>query len=160
MDNETSTALNTKMTSMNIKYQLGPPSKHRAKNVERAMQNFKKYFIAVMWSVEIDFHLQIWDILLQQAKISLNFLTQSRTIPHLSAYTYISGEFDYNRTPLAPPGKRLVIHNRPNERASWEPHGEESWYIGPEMEHCRCHNTYIPKTRAERISDTVDFPPK
>ena len=28
------------------------------------------------------------------------------------------------------------------------------------MENCRCHKAYIPKTRAERISDTVEFPPK
>ena len=28
------------------------------------------------------------------------------------------------------------------------------------MEHYRCHKAYIPKTRAEIISDTVEFPPK
>ena len=28
------------------------------------------------------------------------------------------------------------------------------------MEHHRYHETYIPKTRAERISDTVEFSPK
>ena len=28
------------------------------------------------------------------------------------------------------------------------------------MEHYRCHKAYIPKTRAERISDTVELPPK
>ena len=28
------------------------------------------------------------------------------------------------------------------------------------MEYYRCHKEYIPKTRAERISDTVEFPPK
>ena len=28
------------------------------------------------------------------------------------------------------------------------------------MEHYRCHKAYIPKTRAERISDTVEYPPK
>ena len=28
------------------------------------------------------------------------------------------------------------------------------------MEHYRCHNAYIPKKIAERISDTVEFPPK
>ena len=28
------------------------------------------------------------------------------------------------------------------------------------MEHYRFHKAYLPKTRAERISDTVDFPPK
>ena len=28
------------------------------------------------------------------------------------------------------------------------------------MEHYRCHKAQIPSTRAERISDTVEFPPK
>ena len=28
------------------------------------------------------------------------------------------------------------------------------------MEHYRCHKAYIPKTRAEQISDTVEPPPK
>ena len=32
MDNEASTALNLKMTTMNIKYQLVPPSNHRSNN--------------------------------------------------------------------------------------------------------------------------------
>ena len=35
MDNEASTALNMTMTTMNIKYQLVPPSNHRANNAER-----------------------------------------------------------------------------------------------------------------------------
>ena len=52
------------------------------------------------------------------------------------------------------------MNNITNYRASWAPHGEDGWYIGPAMEHCRCHKSYIPKTRAERISDTVDFFPK
>ena len=28
------------------------------------------------------------------------------------------------------------------------------------MDHYRCHNAYIPKTRVERISDTVEFLPR
>ena len=46
MDNEESTALKITMNSMNIKYQLVPPSNHREKNVEREIQIFKKHFIA------------------------------------------------------------------------------------------------------------------
>ena len=53
-------------------------------------------------------------------------LRQSRVYPHLSAHTHIFGEFYYKRTPLAPPGTRVVINGRPNDRASWSPHGEVS----------------------------------
>ena len=54
----------------------------------------------------------------------------------------------------------MVIRNRPNYRALWSPHGEDGWYIVTVMENYRFHKAYIPKTRAERISDTVYFSPK
>ena len=117
MDNEASIELNMTMTSMDIKYKLVPPSNHRSKNVETAIQTFKNNSIAVLCSVDKDFHLQLWEILLQQATISLNFLRQSRTLPRLSAYTNIFGGFDYNHTLLSPPGTQVVIYNRPNNRA-------------------------------------------
>ena len=46
VDNKASTALKLTMTTMNIKYQLVPPSNHRANNAERAIQTFKNHFIA------------------------------------------------------------------------------------------------------------------
>ena len=122
MDNEAYIDIKIKITTMNIKYQLVPPSNHRENNAELAIQNLKNHFIAGLCSLYKDSHIQLWDILLQQATISLNFLRKSRTIPHLSDYTHIFGEFYYNRTPLSPPGKRIVIHNRPNDQASWVPH--------------------------------------
>ena len=148
------------MNSMNIKYQLVPPSNHREKNAERTIQSFKIHLIVVLCSIDKDFNLQLWGILLKQAKIILNMIRQSRTLTHLSVYTHIFGEFYFNRTPLAPHRTQVVIHNRPNDRASWIPHGEDGWYIGPSMECYRCHKSYIPKTRVERISETVDFFPK
>ena len=113
MDNEASTALKMEITTTEIKYQLVPPSNQRANNFERAIQTSKNHFISVLCSVDKYSHLQFWDRLIQQATICLNFLRQSRTLPHLSAYTHIFGEFDYNRTPLYPPGTRIVIHYCP-----------------------------------------------
>ena len=86
-----------------------------------------------MCSVDKYFHLQLWERLLQQATISLNLLRQSITLPLISAYTHIFGEFDFNRTPLAPPGTRVVMHNIPNDHVLWDPHGEYGWYRGPAM---------------------------
>ena len=45
MDNEASEALKMTMKAMNIKYQLVPPSIHRANNAERAIHTFKNHFI-------------------------------------------------------------------------------------------------------------------
>ena len=89
MDNEASTTLKLTMTTMNTNDQLVTPGKHRAYNANIAIQTFKNHFIAGLCSVDKDFHLQLWDRLLQQATISLNLLIQSRTLPHISAYTHI-----------------------------------------------------------------------
>ena len=145
MDNESSTALKNSMTTMDIKYQLVTPSNHRSNSSDRLIYTFKNQLIVVICSVDADFHLQLWYRMLQQATISLNLLQQSSLHPHLSIYTHIHGGFDYNRTPISPQGKKLVIHNRPNNRASWEPHGGIGWYIGPSMEYYRCHKAYTPK---------------
>ena len=134
MDNGESTALNMTINSMKIKYQQVPPSNHRENNSEIAIQTFKNHFIAGMCSIDKDFHIQLWDRLLKQATIRLNLLRQSGTLPHLSAYTHTFEEIDYNFTLLAPPGTRVVIHNKPNDCASWSPHGKDGCYIGPEME--------------------------
>ena len=68
MYNKSSTTLKMTMNYMNIKYQLVPPSNHRANNTEIDIQTFKKPFIKVMCRVDKDFHIQLWEIFLQQAK--------------------------------------------------------------------------------------------
>ena len=50
----------------------------------------------------------------------------------------MAGQFDYNKTPLAPPSTRVVAHHVPENRPSWGPTGEEGWTIGPSQEHYRC----------------------
>ena len=95
---------------------------------------------------------------LTTGKISINLLRRSITLPHISAYTQISGEFDYNRKYLAPPGTRLFIHNIPNDFELWSQHGEDGCYIVPAIGHYICYKSYTPNKRAKRISDTVEFP--
>ena len=52
MDNEASKALKMTMETMDIKYQLVTPSKHRANNTERSTQTFKNHFISGLCSVD------------------------------------------------------------------------------------------------------------
>ena len=96
-------------------YKLVTPSNHIENNTERAINTFKNIFIAEIFSVDKYFHLQFWYIFLHQATISINLLRKSRIISHLSAYTHIFGEVDYNSTPLAPPETRIVINNGPKK---------------------------------------------
>ena len=79
-----------------------------------------------------------WDQLLEQAEITLNLLRASRVNPKLSAYAYLFGNFDFNKTPLAPPGTKVAVHIKPGNRPSWGHHVELGYYVGPAMEHYRC----------------------
>jgi hypothetical protein len=99
----------------------------------------------------------LWDRLLPQAVITLNMLRTSRINPKLSASTHIDGQYDYNRSPMAPPGTRIISHETPSRRRTWAPHVQDGWLIGPALEHYRCYTVYVNKTRGERIVETVEF---
>ena len=71
----------------------------------------------------------------------------------------MNGAFDYTRTPLAPPGMRVLAHIPPDKRLSWAPNAEHGFYVGPAMHHY-CHlEFYIPASRGVRKSDTYVFLP-
>ena len=59
MGSEASTALKTEIKTMDIKYQLVPPSNHREKNAEISIQTFKNHFIARLCSIDKYFQLQL-----------------------------------------------------------------------------------------------------
>ena len=69
------------------------------------------------------------------------------------------GNFDFNKTPLAPPGTKIVIHAKPNKRDSWSFNGKDGQYIGPAMNHYRCITCYIPSTFKTRITDIAALIP-
>ena len=81
--NKVSAGLKMKMTNMDITYQLVPPINHRTNNSERAIQTFKNHFIAGLYNVDEYSRLKLWEKLLHQVMISLNFLRQPRVLPHL-----------------------------------------------------------------------------
>ena len=87
-------------------------------------------------------------------------LRTSRLNPNLSAYSQIVGSFDFNRTPIAPLGTKLLIHEKPGPRASWSPHAIDGWYIGPALRHYRCFRVWATATNAERIADTIVWFPE
>jgi hypothetical protein len=159
LDNEASLTLRNYLTKQGINYQLAPPHIHRRNNAEQAIHTFKNHFIAGLCSVDPTFPLKLWDKLLPQATITLNLLRKSRINPRMSAYAQLNGHFDFNRTHLAPPGTRIVAHKKPHQRASWDPHGVDSYYLGPALDHYRCYQVHITKTKGTQIVDTVEFSP-
>jgi hypothetical protein len=54
---------------------------------------------------------------------------------------------------MAPPGTRIIAHEKPKQRVSWDPHGVDGWYLGPTAYHYRCYRDHI------RIVDTLKFFP-
>ncbi|EEC51526.1 predicted protein [Phaeodactylum tricornutum CCAP 1055/1] len=161
LDNEASTALQQFMDDSRVDFQLVPPHLHRRNVAERAIRTFKNHFIAGLCSTDKDFPLHLWDRLLPQAIMTLNLLRGSQINPRLSAWAQVHGAFDFNRTPLAPPGVKVLVHEKPTVRKSWSPHAVDGWYIGPAMHHYRCYRVWINSTTSERIADTLTwFPSK
>eukprot|EP00957_Ditylum_brightwellii_P209565 15362273-Ditylum_brightwellii.AAC.1 len=58
--------------------------------------------------------------------------------PKLLAYAYFFGNFNFNVTPLDPPGTNVVVHKKATHYNSLAYHSAEGWYIGPSLEHYRC----------------------
>ena len=101
----------------------------------------------------------LWDEFLPQAFITLNLLRTSRTCPKVSAYAHIHGTFDFDRTPLAPPGVRALIYNNPDHRVSYGVHGDEAFYLGLSLEHYPCYRFFVPSTGGTRVCATAQFFP-
>jgi hypothetical protein len=161
IDNECSESLQQFMASQGISYQLVPPGMHRRNAAERAIRTFKNHFIAGLSSTDSNFPIHLWDKLLEQAILTLNLLRGSRVNPKLSAWAQLFGTFDYNATPLAPPGINVLVHDKPQDRDSWAPHASAGWYIGPALKSYRCFKCFMQDTQAVRVSDTVVwFPDK
>jgi len=161
LDNKASTALQSFMTANQVDFQLAPPHLHRRNAAERAIRTFKNHFIAGLCSTNPDFPLHLWDCHIPHAILTLNLLQGSRINPTLSAHTQLHGAFDYNCTPLAPPGTRVLVHEKPAVRETWAPHAVEGWYLGPAMNHYRCHCVWITEMRAKRVANMLAwFPSK
>jgi hypothetical protein len=159
LDNEASAALKNFFTTNDVEYQLVPPHCHRHNAAERAIRNVEENFVAGLSSVDPTFPLHFWDRLLSQAEITLNLLRTSRLHPHLSASAHFHGLIDYNKTFFAPPGCKIIAHEKPAKRRTWAPHGQHGYSLGPAMHHYRCQNVYISATASGRIVDILEFSP-
>jgi hypothetical protein len=159
LDNEASKLLQQFMQDQNIDFQLAPPHLHRRNAAERAIRTYKNHFIAGLSSTDPNFPLHLWDRLIPQSLISLNLMRGSRMNPKLSAYAQVHGLFDFNRTPIAPPGTKVLVHEKPDVRGTWSPDAVEGWYVGPAHNHYRCYKLWIKETAAERIADTLTWLP-
>ena len=118
MDNEVSKRMIRRIEDDKLEYQLVSPGDHRLNPCERAIQDFKNHFISMLYGADDDFPKNRWDLLLDQAEITLNMRRTSNVNPKVSAYTLINGIYNFNKNPLSPAGFKTIVHDRSDERAS------------------------------------------
>jgi hypothetical protein len=123
-----------------VEYQLVPPHFHRRNTAERAIRTFKEHFVAGLESVDPYFPLHLWDRLLPQAEMTLNMIRTSRQHPKLSAAAHFHGMVDYNKTAFAPPGCKIIVHEKPSKRRTCAPHDQHGYSLGLAMHHYICQN--------------------
>ena len=111
---------------------------HRVNTAERAIQTYKNHMVSGLSTTDVDFPLQLWDKLTEQALITLNIVRTSRIDPSKSAYHQLHGHrYNWNKYPMAPPGTRAIILVDPTTRESWGTRGIDAWYVGPSFDHYR-----------------------
>ena len=158
LDNEASSAYrNAITTTWNCTYQLVPPDMHRRNAAERAIRTFKAHFLTILAGVDATFPANRWDLLLPQAELTVNLLRQAATKPTISAWECINGPFNFDATPLGPPGSRALVHAKPENRRSWDYRSNDAFYVGPALHHYRCYTLLKKESQAVIISDTICF---
>ena len=75
----------------------------------------------------------------------------------ISAYNQVHGAFDYNSTPMASIGTKVILFD--HDRAKWDDKGILSFYIGPTMKHYWNFVCYNPETNKTRTHDTIQWFP-
>ena len=110
-----------------------------------------------MAGVAVDFPRNLWDLLIPQTELTLNLLRQSNSTPEISSWEAFDGAFSYNHTPLGPLGYRVIIQKNVGARCTWDFRGKDGWGVGVSFWHYRCQRVVAKATKAEQISDTVEF---
>ena len=147
------------MTKADENFQLSPLHRHRTNHSDKAIGTFKEKLIASICSYDPSFPMHLWDRNIPQATLTLNLLCPSRINPCLSAKAQLNGHFNFNATPLSPPGTKVRIYETLDQRQSWAPHVVDGWYIGPAYKHYRCYQVYVPTMSSERIAKMLQFFP-
>ena len=159
LDNEFPVVVKTFFQQEQVKFRLVPLNLHCNNASEKAIGTFKDHFVTIICSVDPKFLIHLWCRIVHQAVTVLNLLRQSRINLRLPVEAQLNGAFDYNATPLVPPGTQVVIYKTPEKHSTWAPHGVTGWYLSSALEHYRCHTVYVTKTYPEQIARTLEFFP-
>ena len=134
-----------------------PPHTHRSNAAEHAIRAFKAHFLSILAGVAPDFPINIWDLLLPQAELTLNLLRQATINPSQSAWSYFHGAFNYDAITISTLGCDIIEHRKTVTRNFWDFCSVAGWYVGVSLQHYHCHIIVAKATRAVQISDMVEF---
>ena len=118
MDNECSNDLKLSILKSNNKYQLVPSNQHRRNAAEKAIRTLKNHLLSGLATCDPNYPIDEWDRLLPQCELTLNLLKTSRANTKLSSWAYLFGAYNFNKSPIAPPGTKNIVHSKPDKRAS------------------------------------------
>lgn len=159
LDNETSHQLEAFIEPVST-FQYFPPGNHRANRAERAIRTWKNHFLATIATASKNFPMRHWDKLIPIAELTLNCLLPWHPDPSISAHHGLTGTpFDFRAHPIGPAGTAIIIHDKPDDRQTWQMHGTPGFYLGPALKHYRVHRCLSSHTNAERNADTVAWFP-
>ena len=97
-----------------------PPGQHRRNKAERCIETAKHHIIASLAGTDPSFPMKGIKHLMPQIELTLNLLRPGRKNPNTSAWEQLHGVYDFNAHPLGPMGCRILSHDKPENRESWE----------------------------------------
>ena len=161
MDNQCSRKIQQFIRSTKAEIQLVNPDNNQVNAVERAIQTWKNHWLAGKGTLDPNCPMQLWCQFIEQGQHTSNLLRTSRINPKLSAYTVLEGQFNFNKSPLAPVGTKSLVFLTPTKTKcnTWENHVVDAWYVGPAKMYYRNYKFYIPETRGYRITNSAKFFP-
>ena len=104
LDNEASDSLE------NISNKNMPPHIHHVNASDWDISTWKDHFIAGMPITDTHFPINLWFWIIPQATMNLNMFGNFRQNTTMSAHTAIEWQFDFNKTPLEPPGIKVIVY--------------------------------------------------
>ena len=99
----------------------------------------------------------MWDLLLPQTELTINLIWQATLDPSRSAWEYFHGPFKYDATKIGSLGCNIIAHQKTRTRNSWDFRGAAGWNVGVALQHYWCHTIVAKSTKADQVSDTVEF---
>ena len=123
LNNGASQAFQREICTRHFNLQMVTPHMHRQNAAERSIKTFKNHFVYGLCSAHAEFPMHLWCKLLLQATLTMNLIRTSRLNSRQSVEEQLNGAFNFNIVQLAPPGKKIIVHEKHIQRPTWAPHG-------------------------------------